>query len=235
MTVTPKSIKPSDNTHAYREPWLMDAVAALRTYFAQADLTIPDQLRCGFGLNTSGKKSSRKGECWPASASADGHVEIFVSPDIAEPAEVLATLVYCLIHACMPNDAGHGPKYKAAAASIGLIGKMRRPTATAAFGELLSKVAEGLGPLPHAKLDILQPVLDRPQRPLGAPKKQSVRMLKAECQGKTGKPCGYTVRLAGKWVTDLGPPHCPKHGAMKVEQRQADQSGDEEPGEVEGV
>jgi hypothetical protein len=45
------------------------------------------------------------------------------------------------------------------------------------------------------------------------PKKQGTRMLKAEC---LGHGCGYTVRVAARWIADCGPPHCPKHGPMHV-------------------
>ena len=44
-------------------------------------------------------------------------------------------------------------------------------------------------------------------RPDDRPKKQSTRMLKAECP-----ECGYTIRLAKKWA-DLGLPTCPTDGA----------------------
>ena len=56
-------------------------------------------------------------------------------------------------------------------------------------------------------------------------------MLKAMCEGIG--PCGYTVRLTAKWVQDVGPPHCPKHGAMTVEMPTDEERG-EEPGEGEG-
>jgi hypothetical protein len=39
-------------------------------------------------------------------------------------------------------------------------------------------------------------------------------MIKAEC---AGEGCGYVVRVAAKWVRDLGPPLCPKHGSMTVD------------------
>jgi hypothetical protein len=204
------------NTHVFREPWLMDAVAELRDYFQKSALTIPDKLRCGFSITSSGKKAARKGECWPPTASADGHFEIFISPDIAEPVAVLVILVRELVHACLPESAGHGPKYKEAANRIGLIGAMRKPEAGPLLLEFLARIAETLGPLPHASLDLMAPVLDRPAKPIGAPKKQKARMLKAECHGKLGQLCGYTARVAAKWVDDLGPPHCPKHGAMAV-------------------
>jgi hypothetical protein len=52
---------------------------------------------------------------------------------------------------------------------------------------------------------------------LDRPKKQRVRMLKAACATDS---CGYTVRVAASWVRDVGPPHCPQHGAMSVDCRQ---------------
>jgi 2-keto-4-pentenoate hydratase len=51
--------------------------------------------------------------------------------------------------------------------------------------------------------------------PADRPKKQGTRMLKATCEGDG--PCGYTVRLTAKWVQEVSPPHCPKHGAMAVD------------------
>jgi hypothetical protein len=36
-------------------------------------------------------------------------------------------------------------------------------------------------------------------------------MLKAECADAA---CGYTVRIAARWITEAGPPHCPLHGRM---------------------
>ena len=54
-------------------------------------------------------------------------------------------------------------------------------------------------------------------------------MLKAEC---LGAGCGYTVRVAARWIKDCGPPHCPKHGAMHVPplaQESAAADGEAEP------
>ena len=48
-------------------------------------------------------------------------------------------------------------------------------------------------------------------------------MLKAECETEG---CGFIVRVAAKQVKDVGPPHCPKHGAMAVDLPD-DEAGDE--------
>ncbi|UKE72382.1 hypothetical protein [Xanthomonas graminis] len=44
------------------------------------------------------------------------------------------------------------------------------------------------------------------------PKKQTTRLHKACCS-----ECGYTVRVTSKWL-EKGPPHCPDHGAMAVDE-----------------
>lgn len=41
-------------------------------------------------------------------------------------------------------------------------------------------------------------------------------MLKAVCS------CGYTARITSKWVDEVGPPHCPMHGPMSVENSSQD-------------
>ena len=54
-------------------------------------------------------------------------------------------------------------------------------------------------------------------------------MLKAEC---LGAGCGYTVRVAARSIKECGPPHCPKHGAMRVPplaQESAAADGEAEP------
>jgi hypothetical protein len=79
----------------------------------------------------------------------------------------------------------------------------------------LVELAESLGTLPHARLNIER---GRDNRPADQPKKQRARLLKAEC---SGPGCGYTVRITAKWVDDLGPPHCPRHGPMAIDRGQA--------------
>jgi hypothetical protein len=97
----------------------------------------------------------------------------------------------------------------------------------------LTELAATLGPLPHASLHIERAPLTALAAAiaLDRPKKQRIRMLKAACPTDS---CGYTVRVAASWVRDVGPPHCPKHGAMSVDlPHDADDEADtaEEPAE----
>jgi hypothetical protein len=219
MTKPPPSIDPV-NVHTTREAWLRAATDELRPLFAAAGYTVPEKIRAAIGFTSTGRKSKRRGECWSFASSADQTFELFVRVDIDEPTAVLAVLTKELVHATLPASAGHGALFKAAALKLGLQGPMRNATPGVLLEAKLAQIADVLGPLPHARLDIGQ--LPLTAIALDRPRKQKARMLKAECQGG-GVGCGYVVRIASKWVRDLGAPLCPKHGAMIVDDPKPEQ------------
>ena len=191
------------NTYQTREAWLCAAADMLAPMFADAGAPLPDRIRYSVGF--MGGRSSAKlraiGQCWDASASADGTTEIFIHPSICEPVQVLSILAHELVHAAVGVQAGHKGPFKRVALAIGLEGKMESTNAGSELAETLTEIADLLGPLPHAKLDGSH----------SGPKKQAARMIKATCE------CGYLVRLTRKWLDEVGPPHCPLHGQMSVE------------------
>ena len=81
---------------------------------------------------------------------------------------------------------------------------MRATTPGEVFHAAVAPILAAAGPLPHARLDTAGETT--------APKKQTARMLKCECQA-----CGYTVRTARKWLETAGAPLCPiaGHGPMQ--------------------
>lgn len=184
-----------------REQWLELATTELCALFKQHGYTLPERVRssCGFPSKSAlSAKNRRIGECWSAKASADSYAEIFISPTLSDSSRVLDILAHELIHALHPG-AGHGKAFKRTATAIGLEGKMTATVAGEAFKQWAKPVIERLGAYPHAELI-----------PANARKKQSTRMLKCYCS-----ECGYTVRVAGKWLEDMGAPHCPYHGEMQ--------------------
>jgi hypothetical protein len=190
-------------TSLTREQWLSQATEELRALFKQHGDTIPTQVRssCGFPSKSAlASKNRRIGECWSSAASADSHAEIFISPTISDSARVLDILAHELIHAVHPGD-GHGKKFGKTSRAIGLEGKLTATVAGPKFTAWAEPVLARLGAYPHADLV-----------PSNAQKKQTTRMLKCVCSD-----CGYTVRVAGKWLADMGAPHCPEHGVMDTE------------------
>ncbi|MFZ3327203.1 MAG: transcription elongation protein SprT [Methylocella sp.] len=216
------------NDHTYREAYLRAATNELRPYFAKLGLTLPDKIRYAVAFTSHGKKGKVAGECWHAGASDDGHHEIIIRADFADPAEVLGILAHELVHAALPPDVKHGKAFREAALRIGLEGPMRHAMPGAVLKERLNELASSLGPFPHARLNFDRVTLAG-EVVADRPKKQGTRMLKAEC---LGAGCGYTVRVAARWIKECGPPHCPKHGAMHVPplaQESAAADGEAEP------
>jgi hypothetical protein len=196
-----------------REAWLNEAVAEFKPFFLGQNLKVPDlYVSCGFpSRNATGTKKRAIGECWDGLQSADKKPQLFISPFLVEPAGpqgVLATLAHEMVHATIGCEAKHGPRFVAAMKKIGLEGK---PTATVA-GELLiekmTRIHEALGDYPHSELKLVR------ER-----KVQTTRMKKAVC---SCDGCEYTVRLAQKWIDEVGLPICPggthdtAHGPMKI-------------------
>jgi len=196
-----------------REQWLGRAIEMMRPEFAAAGAPLPENLAVSCSW-PSGNPRTVIGECWVAEASSRGYVEVFISPVLDQVAGiqgVLVTLRHELVHAA--GRRGHGKAFKTLAVELGLVGPM---TATVASPELLDFInwtlLPQLGQYPHAAItgraEILVPPNepgDKPiiLRPDDRPKKQSTRMLKAECP-----ECGYTIRLTKKWA-DVGLPSCP--------------------------
>lgn len=177
-----------------REQWLMEAVKALKPDFKAQGASIPKKVRVSCGLPSKRAFSNRNrtiGQCWSTECSADKATEIFISPVLDKPVDVLATLVHELVHACVGTEAGHKAPFKRLAVALGLEGKM---TATEAGSELrahLNTLAKKLGKYPHAAMDYTKR------------KKQGTRMKKLECPA-----CGYVVRTTAKWI-EYGIPTCP--------------------------
>lgn len=199
----------ASNQHTTREGWLSAATGMLRSHFKSCGYEIPEKMRFAIAFPSTGRKGKRVGELWHPATSTDGSCELIIRADLDQPADVLGVLVHQLVHAVLPVDAGHGPLFREAAQKIGLTGKMRDAAPSPLLVPLLSEIAVQLGPLPHAALRIERGPDDK--GPIDRPKKQGTRLLKASCS------CGYTVRITGKWVDEVGPPHCPKHGPMTVD------------------
>ncbi len=184
------------NAFKHREPWLHAVAERLRPMFASHGATIPDKIRlsCGFpSVRAFAATRQRVGECWAGEASADGHVEIMISPVLDDPMRVAGVLAHELAHATGRD--GHRGPFATLARAIGLEGKMTATTEGEAFKQAVAPILEAVGPYPHTELS-------KTARP-----KQGTRLLKLQCP-----TCPYTVRITRKWLDEVGPPACPEHG-----------------------
>ena len=176
-----------------REIWLQKAVELISPIFKNKGYTIPKvQVSCGFP--STGNKNKHVGQCWGKSSTSDGTNQLFISPILDEPVQVLDTLVHELVHAvddCMHH---HGPEFKKIATDVGLQGLMREASAGPWLLEQLTAISRQLGKYPHSKINLAH----------SSSKKTGPRP-RAKC-----KKCGYEVTPLKKWL-HMGPPLCPKH------------------------
>jgi hypothetical protein len=179
--------------HTTREAWLLAARDALEPDFSAAGYQVAEaRISVGFPKGTRGR-SKAIGQCF--GASADGLPAVFISPelvDVVAPQGVLSTLVHELVHATVGTKEGHKGEFTKAARALGLEGKLTATHAGEALSKRLNAIAGELGEYPHSALSATS-----------GTKKQSTRMLKAECG-----QCGYIIRMSAKWA-DSGLPTCP--------------------------
>lgn len=189
-----------------REGWLTTLVNTLRAAFIAVGAPLPARLRIACGWPSGYALYARRrrvGECWAAQDSADGTVEIFISPLLAESLEVAETVVHELVHSAVGLECGHRGLFKRIAQDIGLRGPMQSTYAGPALRDRLnSLIEEDLGPYPHATLYV-----SKTTRRI-----ESTRLLKVACPA-----CGYRIRVTRRWMT-VGCPTCPC-GTVMVETR----------------
>ncbi len=80
-----------------RESWLMEAIARMSTSVFPAFKHPQWRVTCGWPKGVRGGKHAI-GQCWPPTASKDGTAEMFISPELDHPIEILHVLAHEMIH-----------------------------------------------------------------------------------------------------------------------------------------
>lgn len=184
-----------------REAFLTEAAAlilderimpAVGSEFPRPDFRIS----VGFPKHSRGGKSIAV--CFVREVSTDNVNEIFINPEIDDPALVLECVAHELIHAVDNAASGHRGFFKRIATRIGLVGPMKSTTAGPELASYLASCLSLLGEYPHRRMDIDS-----------AHKKGGSRMLKLECV----HGCGFICRTTQKWVNEMTlPAACPACG-----------------------
>lgn len=219
-----------------RETWLNALAELMAPRFEELGHPLPPFL-VSIGFTSTGMHGGANGECWDKRTTADERFTILISPAEATSMAIAAILNHELIHAAVGLKEGH----KGAFAKVMQATGMERPFTTSkpgpAFVAWVQPLIDQLGDIPHSPLVVRQAqtraklvkrkgdgvALDEAaQAPApveggedrepdsSRPPKQTTRLRKAECG-----ECGYNVRVTSKWL-EVGPPHCPQHGAMAV-------------------
>lgn len=171
-----------------RETWLESAVRAMKPWFSELGVKVP-QVYVSVSWPNTGAKGKAIGLC--SYHGDDGNPQLMINPKLTDPVQVLGTLLHELVHASLPVGTKHGKGFKNLATDLGLTGKMTATYETPELGQVLSSMAARLGPYPHSRLTA------------EGSKKQSTRMIKVTCPLD-----GYTLRTTAKWL-EIGVPTCP--------------------------
>lgn len=185
-----------DSAIRTREEWLIKAVEMLSKIFeAQGFKVPPVRISVGWpGAKSRKGLHSTVGQCWNAVSAKDGVQQIFISPILNDPAEILATIMHELVHAVDGCKSDHKAGFKRIAVLVGLEGKMTATRAGATLLAVFPKVLEALGKYDHAALD--------PGMPVG--RVQTNKHLKIVCA-----VCPYQSRTTRKQIDDHGiSQHC---------------------------
>ena len=178
--------------HTTRETWLLAAVDLLRPVFLAKHHVIPSDVMVSCGFASTGTRSHHIGQCWSRQSSTNDKNQIFISPALHEPVEVLDTLVHELVHAVDDCQHKHGKEFKKIALSLGMEGPMRSAGAGAELKKTLQELAKQLGPYPHGALKVAhRKVVSRAR-------------ARAKCP-----ECGFQVPMYKRFL-EYGPPICPK-------------------------
>lgn len=180
-----------------REEWLHAAINVFRSWFADTDTPLPEDLRISVGWVKPARNNSKKrtiGWCFRKSAAADEISQVFISPELDNPVEILSTTLHELCHAATDGD-GHGAKFRKIALAVGLTGKMTETVAGENLAKELADLAKDLGPFPHAKLT----------RTMSTKGKHGRYQTKLECS-----LCGFDIpSVSRKKLDEFGmPEHC---------------------------
>lgn len=180
-----------------REDWLREVASAMKGWFDDLGFPLPDfDVRTGFP--SVGRRSPNITDSWTQDNGAT--YVIMVRPDRSEANEVTAALAFQMCRIAVGERDQHGYLFRHLAISLGLKGTRSESPPGALFKEITKSILEKAGPLPSPEL--LQ--IDKDKAP-----GQTSRMIKVSCS-----ECGYVARVSRKWLSDVGPPHCPNHGAM---------------------
>ena len=138
-----------------REQWLERAAAPMRESLIPQLAGHRCRVSCGWPHKAAVARTARRvGECWFPQHSTD-HTShnLFISPLLQHPIEVLQTLAHELVHVAAGPNAGHKGAFLKIAKAIGF----KAPwTSTPATGELIGRLNGlllSLGPYPHAAID----------------------------------------------------------------------------------
>lgn len=198
-----------------REAWLEAAIEAFRPRFIEYGYPLPTLVHISVGFAYGAKRESPgiAGQAWKRDASSDGINHVFISPEIGDTVEVLATLVHELVHVALDLEDGHRGRFAEIATRAGLEGPMLATRPSLDLATEMMTLSAVLGEYPHGELDVsrvaVKPGVPVPVGPDGGPirwstgpRPQTNRWFSIKCPAD-----GYIAKTSRRWL-EQGAPLC---------------------------
>ena len=191
-----------------REEWLHTAARLLLDEVILPETIAPrPPFRVSCGWPEGRRSAGAIGVCYRRDRSADGHNEIFVSPNAADAALVIEILLHELIHAVDDCRDGHKGRFAEIALKVGFQRPLTTRNPNPSLEELCRFYAAELGEYPHAQLQ----KTDDDDGEAG----NGNRQLKLECGH-----CGIIMRASRAVIKKIGvDAACPACGRATLNAR----------------
>jgi hypothetical protein len=176
----------------YREQWLTEVAKQVEPIFKHFRLP-PYRVTCGWPSSGGlGLVKRTIGQCFGVETSTGGFAEIFISPVLEKPLEVVGTLTHEMVHVVAGTKAKHGGEFIKISRHIGLTnGKPIHALPGKLLNDQLVKIIEPMGIYPHKAI---KPTFHVKKPPTST---------SLECS-----ECGCKITMSFKWIEEAGLPTC---------------------------
>ena len=186
-----------------RHTWIEDALTAFRAHFKECDYEVPEKVRVSIGFGKGPAKHGKisLGQCFDKINSADGHYELFISPQVGAKGEseadklntinILETIAHEMVHATVGNECGHRGAFVVCAAAIGFTKPWKYTPAGEKILNVINQIIAKQGLFPTGAII--------PNKP-----KQGKSLIKCQCD-----QCDFKAYITYKMMEEHGTPICP--------------------------
>lgn len=212
---TPGSTPAYSVTHN-REAWLLRAVELMRPKLVEVyeDELPAFRVSIGFPPDVRSESGNVLGVTVAPEAVSDRVAEVYISPEDADTAKMLNTLLHNLVHVLVGTKQGHRGRFAEVATRLGFEGSMTDATPSTELGVDLLLWAAELGAYPGGQVNIPSRARRSTPRPvLVGADGQAVRITSGRArQGNRNvtiicPSCGFNGRTYSSWIAK-GLPFC---------------------------
>lgn len=213
MSAEPTTPSPSYSLTNTREAWLLRAVDLMRPKLVEVYEGELPVFRVSIGYPPNARSESRKilGVTVTPEAVSDGVAEIYISPEDADTAGMLNTLLHNLVHVLVGTNEGHRGRFAEVAIRLGFEGALTDTIPNMDLAVDLMLWAAELGEYPGGQVNIPSRARRSTPRPVLVGVDGSAVRVTSGAATQTNRnigiicpSCGWSGRTYAKWIGEDG-------------------------------